>query len=192
MALGFLNNVGDDPVLGPALAYWVHKRGLRSAPARRDIDALEIPALLLPYLQITEQTEGNGRIRFRLVGTGIVDAYGADPTGKYMDDIYSGERLHRVEANYRAVCTSHQPVLVINHYLSKPPGSRVCHRLIMPLADDGVTIRQFLTAIRFEYSGDAVKWRGTWLSSGGNFDDVSSFSRVIGTFRPRASAHGFD
>lgn len=192
VVLGFPGDVGDDPVLGPALAYWDRKRGGRGAPARRDIDALEIPTALLPFLQITEQAEGDGRIRFRLVGTGIVEAYGADPTGKYMDEIYSGERLRRVRANYRAVCTSRHPILVVNRYRSRSPASRVCHRLIMPLADDGVTIRQFLTAIRFEFPGDIIKWRGTWLGNSGKFDDVSSFSSVIETFRSRAAAHGFD
>ncbi|MGH6977407.1 MAG: PAS domain-containing protein, partial [Stellaceae bacterium] len=105
-------DIRNDPALGAALAYWESKCGSRPVPARRDIDATEIAPSLLPYLQITERIEATGRIRYRLVGTGIVDAYGADLTGKYMDEIYSGQRLRYVEANYRAVCESQRPVLV--------------------------------------------------------------------------------
>jgi len=70
-------DVRRDPILGLALAYWERKSGPSVMPARRDIDATEIPPSLLPYLQITERIEGTGRIRYRLVGTGIVEAYGA-------------------------------------------------------------------------------------------------------------------
>lgn len=148
-------------------------------PTRRDIDATEIAPSLLPFLQITERVEATGRIRYRLIGTGIVDAYGADLTGKYMDEIYSGQRMRYVEANYRAVCESRRPVLVVNRYHSSRPVSLVCHRLLMPLADDGVTIRLFLTAMRFEFPGDAIEWRGAWFGNSGNFDYAHSFSGVV-------------
>ena len=180
MLLDFHGNVCGDPVLGPALAYWERKRGTRHAPARRDIDATELPPSLLPYLQITELAATSGRIRFRLVGTGIVEAYGADLTGKYMDEVYSAERLRHVEANYRAACESMRPVLVVNRYHSSRPVSLVCHRLVMPLAGDSATIHQFLTAMRFEFPGDAVEWRGTWFGNSGNFDYSQSYSGIVG------------
>ncbi len=188
----FCGDVRDDPVLGPALDYWERKRGARLVPVRRDIDATEIPAPLLPFLQITERIEATGRIRFRLVGTGIVEAYGADLTGKYMDEIYSGNRLRYVEANYRAVCESRRPVLVVNRYHSSRPVALVCYRLVMPLADDGTTIRQFLTAMRFDFPGDAVEWRGAWFGTSGNFDYAHSYSGVVDAHCALRAVGGFD
>ena len=187
-------NVCGDPVLGPALAYWERRCGARLMPARRDIDATELPASLLPYLQITERIEGSERMRYRLVGTGIVEAYGADLTGKYMDEIYKGPRLRYVEANYRAVCENRSPVLVVNRYHSRRSVSLVCHRLVMPLAEDGATVRQFLTAMRFEFPGDAVEWRGTWFGNSGNFDYAHSYSGVVERQRllRAPGAGGFD
>ncbi|MBU6506049.1 MAG: PAS domain-containing protein [Alphaproteobacteria bacterium] len=193
MGAQLYGEIRRDPVLGPALAYWERKCGSRLIPARRDIDATEIPPSLLPYLQITERVESTGRIRYRLVGTGIVEAYGADLTGKYMDEIYSGQRLRYAEANYRAVCESKSPVLVVNRYHSSRPVSLVCHRLLMPLAEDGTTIRQFLTAMRFEFPGDAIEWRGAWFGNSGNFDYAHSYSGVVKRQRSfHAAGSGFD
>lgn len=190
MVSQLLCDVRNDPVLGPALAYWERKCGSRPLPDRRDIDATEIAPSLLPFLQITERVESSGRIRYRLIGTGIVDAYGADLTGKYMDEIYSGERMRYVEANYRAVCENQRPVLVVNRYHSTRPVSLVCHRLLMPLADDGMTIRQFLTAMRFEFPGDAIEWRGAWFGNSGSLDYAHSFSGVVERQRSLVTAAG--
>lgn len=183
-------DVRNDPILGLALAYWERKCGSRPVPARRDIDATEIAPSLLPFLQLTERVEATGRIRYRLIGTGIVDAYGADLTGKYMDEIYSGERMRYVEANYRAVCANRRPVLVVNRYHSSRPVSLVCYRLLMPLADDGETIRLILTAMRFDFPGDAIEWRGAWFGNSGNFDYAHSFSGVIERQRSFVTAAG--
>lgn len=180
----------NDPFLSAALVYWERKCGSRLLPNRRDIDATEIAPSLLPFLQLTERVAATGRIRYRLIGTGIVDAYGADLTGKYMDEIYSGQRMHYVEANYRTACESRRPVLVVNRYHSTRPVSLVCHRLLMPLADDGVTIRQFLTAMRFDFPGDAIEWRGAWFGNSGNFDYTHSFSGVVERQRSFVTADG--
>lgn len=193
MLVEFRGDVRGDPVLGPALAYWERKRGTRIAPSRRDLDATEIPPSVLPFLQITERLPASGRIRFRLVGTGIVEAYGADLTGKYVDEIYAGERLRYIVANYDAVCSNQRPVVVVNRYRSSRPVALVCHRLVMPLADDDATIRQFLTAMRFEHPGDAVEWRGAWLGNTGNFDFARSYAGVVRLHQsPAAAVGGFD
>lgn len=180
------DDVRSDPVLGPALAYWERKRGGRIMPSRRDIDATEIPPSLLPLLQITERAKGSRRIRFRLVGTAIVEAYGADLTGKYMDEVYSEARMRYVEANYNAVCQSQRPVVVINRYHSSRPVELVSHRLVMPLSDDGVAVNHFLTAVRFEHPGDAIEWYGTWLGNSGNFDFARSYSAIVEVDDPTA------
>ena len=78
-----IDNYRDDPILGPALAYWIDKRGSRLLPSRRDIDPVEIPPKILPHLQIIDVVDGGARFRYRLIGTATVDAYGEDFTGRY-------------------------------------------------------------------------------------------------------------
>jgi hypothetical protein len=112
-----LNSLRDDPILGPAYEYWKSKCGGQAMPRRRDIDPTEIPRLL-PHLQITEFVDGGKRIRYRLAGTAVVDAYGGELKGKYFDEVFSGERLKFVEANYRVMCENKRPVLIRNRYFS--------------------------------------------------------------------------
>src|ERR1700736_619243 len=80
-----------DPVLRAALAYWEGKRGDRPMPQRGDIDPDELRPVL-SHLQITEVIDGGSRFRYRLVGTAIVEAFGAEFTGRYVDELMSGER----------------------------------------------------------------------------------------------------
>jgi hypothetical protein len=172
------NSLRDDPILGPAYEYWQSKCGGRAMPRRRDVDPTEIPRLL-PHLQITEFVDGGKRIRYRLAGTAVVEAYGGELKGKYFDEVFAGERLKFVEDNYRLMCESKRPVLVRNRYFSPKKVPLVCHRLIMPLSDDGVVINQCLTAMRFEYAGESYEWAGQWFSTDPNSDFVAWHREVV-------------
>src|SRR4051794_7337366 len=64
--------------------YWLSKKGDRKAPSRADIRPEEIvPLLPSVYLVDVEGT----RFRLRLVGTEVALEYGAEITGKYLDEI---------------------------------------------------------------------------------------------------------
>jgi hypothetical protein len=54
-------------------------------PARQAIDPVEIPRLL-PHLLITDIERDPLRVRYRLVGTRVVEASGADFTNRYLDE----------------------------------------------------------------------------------------------------------
>jgi len=154
----------DDPILGPAYAYWRGKCQDGRLPRRRDIDPTEIPRLL-PYLLITELVEDGRRLRYRLAGTAVVAAYGGELTGKYCDEVCLPERRASIVANYRLVCEHRQPLLLRHHYLSSRKVPLVCHRLVMPLAEDGVAVSHFVAALRFDYQGQAHEWSGKWAET---------------------------
>jgi hypothetical protein len=168
----------SDAVLGPAFDYWQSKCGIRTMPCRRDIDPTEIPRLL-PNIQLTELVDGGKRIRYRLAGTEIVNAYGAELTGKYFDEVFNGERLRFVEDNYRVICQEKRPILVCNRYLSARDAQLVCTRVVMPLSEDDVSVNQCLTAMSFHFPGSASQWFGEWFGNTGNFDFKNSYSEVI-------------
>lgn len=157
-----------DPILGPAYQYWQAKCGTRAMPRRRDIDPIEFPRLL-PYVQLTELV--GQRIRYRLVGTAIVDNYGGELCAKYFDEVFSGQRLRFIEANYRMMCERRQPVLVCNRYFSRRSTPLICVRLVMPLSEDGATVDRCFTAMNFQHPGDASQWFGDCLA-GGTDDNV--------------------
>jgi hypothetical protein len=167
-----------DPILGPAFEYWEAKRGARAMPRRVDIDPSEITKLL-PNVQITELVDGGARVRYRLVGTAIVTAYGAELTGKYFDEVFSGDRLRFVEDNYRVMCLEKRPILVGNRYISRKDVELFCYRIVMPLSEDGTAVNQALTAMTFKYPGAADQSHVQWLEQGDEFDPGTSFAEVI-------------
>ncbi|HXP13483.1 MAG TPA: PAS domain-containing protein [Stellaceae bacterium] len=166
-----------DAILGPAYEYWRSKCGARAMPRRRDIDPTEI-SHLLPNIQISELI--GARIRYRLAGTAIIEAYGSELKGKYFDEVFSGERLRFIENNYRMMCKESRPIIVRNRYHSKRDAPLICTRLIMPLSDDGETVTQCLTAMSFQFPGEAREWTSQWFGNGDNFDFARSYAKAVG------------
>lgn len=167
----------SDSILGPAFEYWRKKCGTRVMPRRCDIDPTEIPGLL-HSIQLSELI--GKRIRYRLIGTAIVEAYGGELKGKYFDEVFSGDRLHFIEGNYRMMCEQKRPILVRNRYFSKRDAPLICTRLIMPLSEDSETVNQCFTAMSFQYPGEAYEWTGQWFGTTGNFDFAHSYAEPVG------------
>lgn len=174
MAYDFQN----DPILAGAYRYWQRKRGGRHMPRRLDIDPSEVVPLL-PNLQITELVDGGARVRYRLIGTAIVATYGAELTGKFLDEVFTGDRLRSHEENYRIVCREKCPLLVSSHYVSRAAIELFCHRLIMPLSEDDATVNQALTAMSFQSADNAPQRQGDWLGKEGRFDVLGAERMVV-------------
>jgi hypothetical protein len=66
--------------------YWQRKRGVRPMPARADIDPSEIKPLL-PYVIIADVFTDPVRVRYRLAGTAICDAFGCNIAGRWLDEL---------------------------------------------------------------------------------------------------------
>lgn len=82
-------DVSDNPKFVELKAYWDAKRGSRRMPTRSQIDPLELRGHLGSLFLAEVQPDGSD-VRYRLVGTNIVDAYGRDSTGKLMSEIGDG------------------------------------------------------------------------------------------------------
>lgn len=78
---GQLLRSGFHRTLADTVAYWqrLHRQG--HPPARADIDPAEIRALL-PNLALLDDATGDGRARYRLAGTAVVELLGCEPTGR--------------------------------------------------------------------------------------------------------------
>ena len=140
-----------DPVLRTTLDYWEQRRGARAMPRRRNIDPAELRQVL-PHVQITEVIDGGARFRYRLVGTAIVEAFGAEFTGKYVDELVSGERDSFVHACYRAVCAARRPAFVRSKYITTKNVDLTANRVLAPLSEDGVEVNQIPGALTFEFA----------------------------------------
>lgn len=74
------------PLLREAFKLRNSKRGNRRMASRADFDPVEMPRLLSSIILIDVESDG-ARLRIRLAGTKVVDMYGRDYTGRYLDDI---------------------------------------------------------------------------------------------------------
>jgi hypothetical protein len=153
-------NYRDDPLLGIALSYWIDKRDDRLMPSRRDIDPVELPAKVLPNLQIIEVIGGGARFRYRLIGTALVEAYGMDFSGRIADELFPDDRLNFVQGIYRTVCTTKVPLFSRNKYHTPKDIDLFSSRIYMPLSDDGANVHHILGVMRFEYG--AMLEDGLW------------------------------
>ena len=69
------------------LQHWYDLKGDQPLPRRADLDPTDI-AYCLGHVALIE-IEPPFRPRYRLVGTRLVDLLGEDPTGRYVDEMYS-------------------------------------------------------------------------------------------------------
>lgn len=81
--------LGPQDIASPALkefaAYWRGKTAGHRPPHPGAIDPTEIPGLLL-FVVIAQLEAAPLRVRYRLVGTRVVEAHGADYTNRYLDE----------------------------------------------------------------------------------------------------------
>jgi hypothetical protein len=148
-----------DQILGPALAYWERKRGSRAMPSRAEIEPSEVIGLL-PNLQLIDVTAGGARFRYRLVGTAIVQAFGREYTGRWLDELVATERSKFAEEVYRLACSERLPVFACSTYVTATERELIVNRICMPLSADDVTVTMIMGALTFQSSVRPVA--GVW------------------------------
>jgi hypothetical protein len=126
-----------DPTLGALYRYWNRRRGERRMPDRRDIDPLELGPALLPHIGLMDIVNGGARVRYRLLGTAIVDRFGSDPTGKFMDEVMSGTYSEYIHSLYRELVRARAPVFSESVFRWDAGGYLRTRRLYLPLTHGG-------------------------------------------------------
>jgi hypothetical protein len=133
----------DHPRLGELYSYWDRKRGGAPAPARADIDPVEVPRLLGNIL-ICEVQDAPRDFIFRLFGTALVEAVGRDLTGERFSTLFPKSVAPDIVREYKAVAENFVPVISRKdaHWANK---SHIRYeRLLLPLSDDGKNVNRIL------------------------------------------------
>jgi hypothetical protein len=133
-----------DTRLHEVYEYWQRKRGFRSMPARRDIEPTELKTLL-PLLMIID-VEPGPRFRYRLFGTAVVEAFGMDPTNRYIDEVMVGAYKDFLLGLYNDLIVSKKPIYSTSIYGTKRESRFWTQRLMLPLSSDGTTVDKVLAA----------------------------------------------
>ena len=137
-----------------------HWRSIHPAPdrlpGRQHLDPLSIPALL-PNIWLVDVVRGPFRLRYRLVGTRIVDGLGADFTGQWFDEAHPDfGPAGRTYQDYLRVVEQKE----VSWRRGKPifmAYAEACveiERILLPLARDGQTVDMIIAiTIFFDAAG---------------------------------------
>ncbi|PKQ07842.1 MAG: hypothetical protein CVT72_01835 [Alphaproteobacteria bacterium HGW-Alphaproteobacteria-11] len=136
------------PPLPQLIAYWERKRAGRAMPAPADIDPTDIPRLL-PYMAIADITYEPLDMRYRLMGTRLVEMGGVDRTGTSIREGHSGERLEERLAALQRMLASPGPVALGGRLDWLDRGYRKFQCVHLPLSADGEKVTRLVAAYAF-------------------------------------------
>lgn len=126
-------------------AHWEQVRGVRLMPARADIDPSAIKPLL-PNIVIAEVFHDPLRVRYRLVGTAVVEHWRFDYTGKWLHEVDFGEpqdwiAVYEVFVREKRPLFGHSEILFEDN-VRPPQRYEFC---MLPLSADGATVTGMLS-----------------------------------------------
>ncbi len=161
----------NDPFLGPALEYWEEARGARFAPCRADIQASRFRAQLrhMQFIDVVRDGGHERHFRYRMVGTQLVENFGSEFAGKFVNDLFDGEKRRFLNELYHSICDARRPMFVHCHYRAIKGLVFKSNRLYFPLSEDGETVSMIMGVLLFE---SPFSFAGEWSSSDVEVDSV--------------------
>lgn len=128
--------------------YWQRRRAGRTMPSRADIDPADIRHLL-PAVAIVDIEMEPFRVRYRLVGTRLVQDKGRDYTGLYLDELRF-DNPDELLALYRRAAEEKAPAFRTGTW-RRPDGNVLnFETAILPLSDDDAHVTQCLAIEDFK------------------------------------------
>lgn len=128
----------DDPRFRWFFDYWRERHDGGRLPGRVDIDPLDFPHLL-GYINLVdvERIDTRIRYRFRLWGSRVSTVFGADHTGKLLDEIAAPGTLRELRGRFDRCVESRDAFFVRRRITLAGPEMIATSRLLLPLASDG-------------------------------------------------------
>jgi len=141
--------------------YWHSKCRGGAIPRRADIDPVDIPKLM-PNLLIADIEQHPFRVKYRLVGTKIVEATGFEFTGRYLDEIVLPDDEGPFMECYRLACDSRLPVTTRIRWRLDHETIGEYDICILPLSDDGQTVNKAVSIECYENVGRDYVFTRAW------------------------------
>lgn len=137
--------------------YWRSKCRGKAMPSRVDIHPSEMKEFLPHTMLIDVIPTGAPGVRFRLrlVGTHIVDGFGQEVTGKFIDEIdVGGQTANLLEACRKSV-EDKAPIFLSGIMFQQTSGAKFFfERLGVPLSSDGQNVDMLLIAATLRHLPD--------------------------------------
>jgi hypothetical protein len=147
----------DEPMMATLFAYWDAKRGARLMPDRQDIDPAEIEPQILPHLLLSEFCDDGWRVRFRIVGTKVVERVGFDGTGKFLDELLTGSYLAYVASLHRDVWLHRAPVYSESKLGAGVRDHLTTRRIFLPISKGDIVPAMTLAIQTFKFADGYVE-----------------------------------
>jgi hypothetical protein len=135
------------------LEFWTASRGPDGRPPPRSVlDPLALPPSVLPGLILMELQPGlpggdSFRFYYRLAGTAIVEMFGFDPTGRYLDEIGDTPEIRlNIERLNHAIATG-QPHISRSSFMIPTREFMQVERLTLPFLREDGSVGFLLTAL---------------------------------------------
>lgn len=141
--------------LRPVYEYWLAKRGARRAPARREIDPVDLHNVL-PGTLLIDVARDPWRFTYRLAGTLTERIHGMELTGRSIDTLKPREFAEMLHGDLVMLAERAEPQFVYLEFVNQMGLQRGYHVLRLPLAADGTTVDMIL--IVADYGGDYRTW----------------------------------
>ena len=136
--------VGD---IKDVYAYWLGKRANGRIPLKQDVNPVEFKPGWLPNL-FMYRLEGS-RFRCILVGTRIVEVFGRDETGMFLDEMLLPKHAASRQRLFERALRDRLPV----YYVGPAPTPNTEYprvsRLLLPVSSDGVSADHVFGIVKF-------------------------------------------
>jgi PAS domain len=140
------------PKVRRLLGYWLNIRPLPDLlPGRQHFDPLHIVPLM-PYVWMLDVVDG--RLRYRMLGTRMVDAMQRDLTGWWLDEAHPGFLTHPLAHYFEERWSSGKPTWRRGRpFIHVDPDIYEMEQVILPMARDG-RIADMLLCITVFFNAD--------------------------------------
>jgi len=139
------------PICEKLLFYWRTKSSWKDCPAWSDIDLMEIKEIA-PFITVCDAVDGGAEFVARYFGTGIVEIFGFDRTGKCVSDGYPAEKVEMIVNRYRLPFTTGEPARVVGHLTAVGKDYPLSFEAIyLPLRGKSGAIEHVISAYDFSY-----------------------------------------
>ena len=158
------------PELREFFSYWEGLRGVKFAPSWTDVELIDMPAKLLPYLTVVEVRPAPLDFIYTFYGTGHMALKGRDLTGRSIMEALPNENTPIVFEQYRRTLEARKPLAFRRIVTSPAP-------------DKGKNPTQHTLRVPLSADGEGVQWIMS-LSDLRNSPEMRDFYETFGRDRP--------
>lgn len=131
------------------LQNWLQIHPLTKLPSRSDFDPSKLVDVL-PYIAMMDVERNPFRLKFRLIGTAVNEAFGRNFTGKYFDEEFGDYQSSVGYQQRKAVAETGLPM----HYFGKGKlkynlDFTTVEWVLLPMASDGKNVDIIISAISY-------------------------------------------